>query len=301
MRFSFAADGFACEGEKNGVLFARLAPCSVRADSWPVFREFDRLARQGGAGNFGGDPMKYLPIAFVVCCLAANLSAGTIPILNPNFDAQVLAPGTATGYGFIPITDWSQNDAVNTDYSVYNPVASSYPGGVPGGHNVADVFSDGTTASIWQFLATDLQANDTYTLTGYAGYRLDTGVFAPGLDGCNGNAMVEAGGNVLNAAVIGGNINNGTGCTPGTFTQFSITFTTGANPAGLGLPLEIVLETLGTGSVYEPSELDFTGITLSDTASSDSGSGSAVPEPATFGTMAAAVALCLFRFRRRTA
>ena len=241
--------------------------------------------------------MKYLLIAFIFCGLAANLSAETITILNPNFDAQVLAPGTATGYGFIPITDWSQNDATNTDYSVYNPVASSYPSGVPGGNNVADVFSDGTTASIWQFLATGLQANDTYTLTGYAGYRLDTGIFQPGLDGCYGNAMVEAGGNVLNAAVIGGNINNGTGCTPGTFTQFTISFTTGANPAGLGQPLEIVLETLGTGSVYEPTELDFTGIALSDTA----GSGSAVPEPATLGIMAGALALCIFRFRRRTA
>jgi hypothetical protein len=255
------------------------------------------LARQGGAGNLGGDLMKYLLIAFIFCGLAANLSAETITILNPNFDAQVLAPGTATGYGFIPITDWSQNDAANTDYSVYNPVASSYPGGVPGGNNVADVFSDGTTSSIWQFLDTGLQANDTYTLTGYAGYRLDTGIFQPGLDGCYGNAMVEAGGNVLNAAVIGGNINNGTGCTPGTFTHFTISFTTGANPAGLGQPLEIVLETLGTGSQYEPTELDFTGIALSDTA----GSGSAVPEPATLGIMAGALALCIFRFRRRTA
>jgi hypothetical protein len=243
--------------------------------------------------------MKYLPIAFVICGLAANLSAGTIPILNPNFDAQVLLPGQSTGSGasWNPITNWNQNDVTNTGYSVYNPVAAtSYPGGVPGGNNVADVFSDGTTASIWQFLSTDLQANDTYTLTGYAGFRLDTGIFAPALDACNGNAMVEAGGNVLNTPVIGGNI-NGSGCTPGHFTQFTISFTTGASPAGLGQPLEIVLETLGTGSVYEPSELDFTGIALSDTA----GSVSAVPEPATFGAMAGGLALCIFRFRRRTA
>ena len=248
--------------------------------------------------------MKYLPIAFVICGLAGNLSAGSITILNPNFGAQVLGPGVATGSGasdsgIPPITDWNQNDVTNTGYSVYNPTSTNYPGGVPVGTiNVADVFSDGTTASIWQFLATDLQANDTYTLTGYAGFRLDTGIFNPGLDACNGNAMVEAGGNVLNAPVIGGNI-NGSGCTPGTFTPFTISFTTGASPAGLGLPLEIVLETLGTGSVYEPSELDFTGIALSDTAGS--GSGSAAPEPATFGTMAGALALCIFRFRRRTA
>src|ERR1017187_7260721 len=175
--------------------------CAVlsEADSRTIFREpacsvGNQPVRQGGAGNFGGDSMKYLPIAFVICGLATNLSAGTIPILNPNFDAQVLAPGTASGSGasWNPITNWNQNDVVNTGYSVYNPVATSYPGGVPGGNNVADVFSDGTTASIWQFLTTNLQANDTYTLTGYAGFRLDTGIFNPGLDTCNGNAMVEA-------------------------------------------------------------------------------------------------------------
>jgi hypothetical protein len=247
--------------------------------------------------------MKYLPIAFVICGLAGNLSAGSITIVNPNFDTTPgLAPGAATGSGASnlnpPISGWSQNDVPNTGYSVYNPTSSNYPGGVPVGINVADVFSDGTTASIWQFLATNLQANDTYTLTGYAGFRLDTGIFNPGLDWCNGNATVEAGGSVLNAPVNGGNINNGGRCTPGTFTPFSISFSTGANPAGLGLPLEIVLETLGA-TVYEPSELDFTGITLSDTA--DSGSGSAVPEPATFGTMAGALALCIFRLRRRPA
>jgi hypothetical protein len=115
--------------------------------------------------------------------------------------------------------------------------------------------------------------------------------------------MVQAGGNVLNAPVIGGNINNnGTGCTPGTFTQFTISFTTGANPAGLGQPLEIVLETLGTGSVYEPTELDFTGITLSDTANlSGTGTGVSAPEPATFATMAGGLLLCLFGLRRRSA
>jgi len=133
--------------------------------------------------------MKYLPIAFVICGLAANLSASTITILNPNFDAQVLAPGTATGLGLaLTRLPTGSERCGQHGYSVYNPVATSYPGGVPGGNNVADVFSDGTTASIWQFLGTDLQANDTYTLTGYAGFRLDNNIFAPALDACNGNA-----------------------------------------------------------------------------------------------------------------
>jgi hypothetical protein len=246
----------------------------------------------------------HLLCALSLCGLATQLSAGSITIQNPNFDAQVLAPGisTGSGAGFNPITNWNQNDVTNTGYSVYNPVASSYPGGVPGGNNVADIFSDGTTSSIWQFLSTDLQANDTYTLTGNAGSRLDGGsVFNPGVDACVGNVLVEAGGNILNPVVPGGNVINTNGCNSGTFTQFSITFSTGANPIGLGQPLEIVLDTLGTGSIFEPSEVDYTGITLSDTASS---SGppvppSGVPEPQTFATLGAAlVCLALWSHRR---
>jgi PEP-CTERM motif len=239
--------------------------------------------------------------AALLLCVASAAHADSITILNPDFDDQVLAPGETAGFGYIPITDWGQDDVPNTAYTVYNPAATSYPTGVPGGNNVADLLADGPTATIFQVLTTDLQANDTYTLTGYSGFRLDTNIFQPALDGCHGNAMVEAGGNVLNAPVLGGNVNNTGGpCVPGTFTQFSISFTTGADPAGLGQPLEIVLETLGTGSVFEPTELDFTGITLSDTA--NSGSLTATPEPATFGLMAVAFAgICVLHRRRKSA
>jgi len=234
--------------------------------------------------------MKHLSATLFLCGLAAQSQAASITILNPNFDAQVLAPGATAGFGYIPITDWSQNDVPNTAYTVYNPAATSYPGGVPGGNNVADLLSDGTNADIWQFLTTDLQANDTYTLSGYAGFRLDTNIFAPALDGCGGNVSVEAGGNILNPQVLGGNINNnGVPCSPGTFTPFSITFSTGANPAGLGQPLVIVLQTNGTGSVFEPTEVDYTGITLTDT----SGTAGTVPEPQTFATLGAALAVLI--------
>src|ERR1039457_696534 len=133
MRFSSPSMALNEVERKFGVFLSHLARYSVGRTPVPYSQSSpamcsNLLARQGGAGNLGGDSMKYLPIAFVICGLAANLSAGTIPILNPNFDAQVLAPGTASGSGasWNPITNWNQNDVVNTGYSVYNPVATSY-------------------------------------------------------------------------------------------------------------------------------------------------------------------------------
>jgi hypothetical protein len=71
------------------------------------------------------------------------VQAGTITILNGNFDAQNLSPGSSSGYPFGPITDWTENDVPFTVYSVYNPTTASYPGGVPGGANIAQVLGDG--------------------------------------------------------------------------------------------------------------------------------------------------------------
>jgi hypothetical protein len=188
------------------------------------------------------------------------------------------------------------------------PSAVSYPGGgsnttpatgIPDGVNVAYALEDGPDASIYQFLTATLQANDTYTFTGYAGLRVDTGVFNPGL-GCYGaGAVVEAGGNVLTPVVSGGDIPCPPHSTLGSFTEFTFTFSTGSDPAGLGDPLEIVLTASGSGNYSEPAEIDFDDLSLSDTLGSGSGSG--VPEPATFGTMAAALAICVLLFRRRTA
>lgn len=233
--------------------------------------------------------MKYLPAAFLICGLAANIQAGTIAIPDFSFELPALAPGASSGFPYGPITGWAENQVSFTAYSAINSGPAQYPGGVPDGNQFAQVLADGTTAYIYQFLGTDLQANDTYTFSGYAGLRLDTGSFGPGL-GCYGqDAAVEAGGNVLTPVVPGGDI----ACSSlslGQFTKFSFTFSTGANPAGLGSPLEIVLTTNGSGSPYEPSEADFDAISLSDTL----GSTSTVPEPETFIPVAGVLALALW-------
>ena len=244
--------------------------------------------------------MKYLLFAFLICGLATNLSAGDITVLNPSFENQVFSLGTGSGpWPVGPITDWTEIQTDGTAYSVYHPGPGSYPGGAPDGANVAQVLEYGATASISQILGATLQANDTYTMSFYVGLRSDTSTYAPGL-GCYGfDATLEAGGNVLNS-LRAANGNQSCGLvTTGAFTLLSFTYSSGASPAGLGDPLEIVLTTNGSGSAYEPAEADFDRVALSDTLGS--GSPPSAPEPATFGTLAGALAICVLRFRRRTA
>jgi hypothetical protein len=240
--------------------------------------------------------MKCLAFAFFVGGLATHLCAGSIAILNPSFEDQILSPGTGSGYPWGPITDWTESQTANVVYYAYNASVAQYPSGVPDGVNVAGLTENGPSANIFQILTATLLANDTYTFTGYAGLRADTTIWAPPL-GCYGaGAVVEAGGNVLTPVAPGGDINCSSLST-GSFREFTFVFSTGPNPAGLGDPLEIVLTANGSGSTSEAAEIDFDDLSLSDT----SGSGSSVPEPATFGTMAAALAICVLLFRRRTA
>lgn len=114
---------------------------------------------------------------------------------------------------------------------------------------------------------------------------------------CNGfNAALEAGGNVLNSLVAAGNASCNS-LTVGAFTEFTLVYNSGSSPAGLGDPLEIVLTETGSGSIYEPAELDFDQVGLSDTLSSNS----SAPEPATFAILAAGlVALAAAARRTRT-
>jgi len=263
-------------------------------------RELPERAANDGAKPFGlrRNSMKYLPLAFLVGGLATHLSASSITILNPSFEDQIFSPGTGSGFPYGPITGWTENQIPSTAYSVYNPATTSYPGGAPNGANVAQILGDGPTASISQILSATLQPNDTYTFTGYSGLRADDS-FGAGT-GCGGaDAAVEAGGNILTPTGLPGGDISCNSMTVGSFTKFTFTFSTGANPAGLGDPLEIVLTTQGTGSPFEPTEIDFDNITLSDTLGSGSGSG--VPEPATFGTMAGALGICVVFLRRQNA
>jgi hypothetical protein len=86
------------------------------------------------------------------------------------------------------------------------------------------------------------------------------------------------------------------------FQEFTVTFNSaGVAPALLGDALEIVLTANGSGSIFEPAEIDFDKISLTDTSVSGSG-GSAVPEPGMGGVIVGAmVGICAIYRRRRAA
>jgi hypothetical protein len=249
--------------------------------------------------------------AAILACAATALQADTITVLNPSFEDQVFSTGTGTTYPYGSITDWTattaSSDGLNGDvgdsgaFGVYNPTTVSYPGGVPNGVNVAFLQGVANSVSISQTLSATLQANDTYTLTAFEGLRDDTGVLAPGL-GCNGsNITLEAGGTVLNS--LRNEITDTCPSTTGVFQEFTVTFNSaGVAPALLGQNLEIVLTANGSGSIFEPSEIDFDEVALSDTLVSGGGGGSTVPEPGMGGLIVGAmVGMCAIYRRRRAA
>jgi hypothetical protein len=254
--------------------------------------------------------MKHLSLAFFIGGLAAHLSAGAITILNPSFEADVL--GCAAGptcQNLDTITDWTGSSAYpggfNGNFSqggqfgVLEPSSAGFSS-IPNGVNVAYLGGAASNVSISQTLSADLLANDTYTLTVFIGEEAGINVTGDGLQPgqCNGfNASLEAGGNVLNSLVAAGNASCNS-LSAGAFTEFMLTYASGASPAGLGDPLQIVLTENGSGSVFEPAELDFDNVGLSDTSSSPSPS---VPEPSTFGTMAGALAIGILLLRNRRA
>lgn len=233
---------------------------------------------------------RLLPAAILVCAACA-VQAGTLTIANPSFETDVL--GCAAGATCATddsITDWTGSTAdplgfgdpggvrATGAFGVFKPGTVQYPSGVPDGVNIAYLTAVVNSVSISQTLSATLLANDTYTLTAWAGLRDDPSVFGPGL-GCNGaNMSLEAGGTVLNSLVEeGSNICN---VTLGDFQEFTVTFdSAGVNSALLGQDLSIVLTANGSGSIFEPAEVDFDDLSLTDT--SQGSPVTTTPEPST--------------------
>jgi hypothetical protein len=248
-----------------------------------------------------------LPLTLLTAGLATSLSASSITIVNPGFESDVLScPPSGTCGINQAITGWTGStadpngfaDGYNAagTFGVYKPSSVQYPGGIPGGLNVAYVTGTTYSASISQVLGATLLANDTYTTTVDIGQRVDlTGHAA----GCNGlSAALEAGGVVLASTdpfTQSCNLIEPAGNPIGSFVQVSFSYNSGASPAQLGAPLEIVLTSFGSGSQNNQGEVDFDNVTLSDTRSS----GSPTPEPASIVLIGSGlIALAAVRARR---
>lgn len=155
----------------------------------------------------------------------------SIPILNPNFEGDGLSCAAGSGCYENGATGWLCGP--NTGVAKFSTV--QYPSAPPDGFYLAAIGGSSVTGSILQTLGTNLQANMTYNLTLSVGARADypfTGYIA---------------------ALLAGNVTlaSRSSATPvgGTFVPDVIFYQSGANPAQLGQPLQILVKSVGTGQV----------------------------------------------------
>ncbi len=166
-----------------------------------------------------------------------------IPILNPQFNADTLTctPGSAPCYEY-GITGWMTGPL--NGYALDSTV--QFYSAPPEGLYVAFLGYPPTTGSISQTLGDTLEANTTYTQKVAVGARADFPF--------TGYTVALLAGNVTLAS---GNKATPTG---GTFVTDVVVYASGATPAQLGKPLQIVIKSLGTGQVA------IAGVSLTATA-----------------------------------
>jgi hypothetical protein len=175
-------------------------------------------------------------IVFVHMGLALAVSVRAqevpIPILNPKFNMDVLTCSPGGGCGQNGITGW----IVGPQSDVQKMSSTQYPGIAPStGLYVAAIGNSNVSSSILQTLGATVQANTTYVLTLEVGARADY-VFTGYV-----------------AALLAGNVTLASGhrATPvgGTFVTEVVVYESGATPAQLGQPLQILVTSTGDGQV----------------------------------------------------
>lgn len=177
--------------------------------------------------------LQIVPLALAVSWIAsAQETTIPIPILNAGFEADVLvcAPGLNCYNSEVPA--WLPGWFNGADAGTIKPGPAQYPGGVPGGVNVAFLQSE---AGIFQTLGATLRANTKYTLRLWVGHRADeafTGYVATLLAG----SVAVASDDSLSPG-------------PGTFLEDKIVYNSGPNPVLLGQLLAVSIKGLGTGQV----------------------------------------------------
>jgi HpiC1 cyclase len=161
----------------------------------------------------------------------AEAQAVAIPILNSSFTFDTLSCNPGSNCNQYGITGWLTGPLTY----IMKASTAQYPSAPPAGLYVAAIGNSSGTGSIFQTLTTTLQANMTYTLIVKVGARADY-VFT-------GYQVTLLAGNVPLAS--------GHHATPvgGTFVTDLVGYQSGAAPAQLGQPLQVLVTSAGTGQV----------------------------------------------------
>jgi hypothetical protein len=219
--------------------------------------------------------LKFLGLATLTLWAGAALSAATIAITNPSFEADNLAPGGIQNSAPFGWADFLGNGLAGA----WHPDAAYFNLPVPDGNSVLFVSYLGTASRARQTLDAVLEANTLYTLTYYVGRRLDLPLNAYAV-------MLTAGGGMI-ASDSGGNP------TAGNFVMRSFSFATGEFPDGLGTILGIDVDAAGQSP--NGGQAVFDAFSLTAVSTLESGA----PEPSTFFLMGGAMLAAAGWSRRR--
>lgn len=210
--------------------------------------------------------VRQVVVVIFALSIAVPATASVIPVLNSGFENRIL-PGPGNFLNFDnDIPDWVTTGSIAT----FKPGAAQFPGGVPGGDNVAAVASSAGGGVLSQTLAETLAADTTYMLTVDVGNRLDVSFSAYAIE------------------LIAGGVTLASGSSPspnpaaGTFLTKTIVFNSSSNPDQLGQNLVIRLSATGIG------QADFDNVRLT------------IPEPVSLLMMSVGVfVLPIYRRRHR--
>lgn len=213
---------------------------------------------------------------------AAVVQADIVNIVNPSFESPTPLTDTNDETGLCATPDgWTWTRADLTAAGLFNLSQTSGPGpkvsSIPDGSQA--VWAN--RSSLHQVLSATLKANTTYTLTLYAGARsdLDMNQFGDSDPTVRLGYGSTYGENLLTAASSNCPI-----AARGTWQLWTLTYETGANPAGLNQPLRVELNASSIQPLFDMVQL----------------SSATVPEPSMLAMVSASVmGLLAYAWRKR--
>ncbi len=228
--------------------------------------------------------LRYGLAGLVLAIAGARVSAAPITVPNFSFELPAVADGT-----FAAATGWAESGSGAHEGGAYNPTAGNFlgaagNGALPGtaqGAQAGLMHAGGTASSNLTTAASlaTIQANTTYTLTVALGNALDS----PAAGQSISQAVLTLLANGASAAQLGFDAKT---IPLGTFTDYTVSFSTGATGPLIGQAL--------TASIGHAADLD--SAIIADNVRIDA---SPVPEPSTTALLLGTLVLTLGRRKRR--